>query len=232
MTSDEKALPSDNASEEHEDEGPGCMPAILAGLVLMGILGCIFCAFMTWLIFQKQDELALRSMRGSFIPAVEQSLLTPDEKAKTVALLDEFADKLERGRLEGWQASGVMQRLSRLPILQWGQIRRIEKFVDDHPEEFSADDSLQFDRLRKGVERDDVVAIDFVHILTPVLQADPTSDQSLLIDDLDVESVADVVGRARIVADRVKVESVPKIDVGIDVIVRRQIDAGIEKGTY
>ena len=232
MSSSEQASPPTDTPNEIEEEGPGCMPAILAALVLMGILGCIFCAFMTWLIFQKQDELALRSMRGNFIPAVEQSLLSPAEKTKTVAMLDDFANQLERGRLEGWQASGVMQRLSRLPILQWGQLRRLEKFVDDHPDDFSADDSVQFDRLRKGVERNNVVAIDFDHILSPVLQSDPTSDQPALIDELDVQSVSDVVGRARLVADRGDVDKEPKTDVGIDVIVRRQIDAGIEKGGY
>ena len=208
------------------------MPAILAATVLFGILGFISCGFMTWLIFQKQGELALRSMRGSFIPAVEQSLLEPDEKTKTVKLLNEFADELERGKLEGWQASGVMQRMSRLPILQWGQIRRVEKYVDDHPDDFAPHDSLQFDRLRKGVERNDVTAIDFSHILSPVLQPDTDSETAELVDSLDVKSVADVVQRARIVADRADVEPTPKNDVGIDTLVRRQIDAGVKEGTY
>jgi len=236
MSSDETprspADASQEGADEGADEGAGCMPAILAATALMGIVGCIVCGFMTWLIFQKQDELALRSMRGSFIPAVEQSLLAPEEKTKTVELLNEFADELERGRLEGWQASGVMQRMTRLPILQWGQIRRVETFVDDHPDDFPADDSVQFDRIRKGVERDDITTIDFRHILSPVLRSDPSREEDQLVDSLDVESVTDVVQRARIVADRAKVEASPKADVGLDILVRRQIDDGIKKGTY
>ena len=228
MTDDATQEPSD----AREDEGPGCMPAILASMVLMGIVGFLTCGVMTWLIFEKQDELALRSMRGSFIPAVEQSLLEPEEKAATVKLLNTFADELERGRLEGWQASGVMQRMTRLPVLQWGQIRRIEKFVDDHPDQFSAGDSLQFVRLRKGVERDKITTIDFVHILTPVLQSDPGNEEAQLVEPLAVDSVREVVKRARTSADRGEVEPTPKDDVGIDTLVRRQIEAGIQKGTY
>lgn len=226
------AEPSKQPADELQDEGPGCMPAILAIAVLLGIVGFICCGVMTWLIFQKQDELALRSMRGSFIPAVEQSLLEPDEKTKTVKLLNDFADELERGKLEGWQASGVMQRLTRLPILQWGQIRRLEMFVDDHPQDFSPDDSLQFDRLRKGVERNKITTIDFLHVLDPVLQADPNREQASLVETLEVAPVAEVVTRARVAADRGEVETAPKNDVSIDVLVRRQIQAGIDQGTY
>lgn len=230
MTSNTPAVQPE--PDEREDEGPGCMPAILAASLLLGIVGCIFCAFMTWLIFQKQDELALRAMRGSFIPAVEQSLLDPEEKAKTVELLSEFADQLERRQLEGWQASGVMQRMNRLPVLQWGQIRRIEKFVDDHPDDFTEADSIQFHRLRSGVERNKIVTLDFMHVLSPVLLADPESENGRLVDPLDVKSVTEVVQRAQVVAGRVDVEASPKNDVNIDTLVRRQIEAGIEKGGY
>lgn len=231
-TNDSATNESAELVDDRTDEGPGCMPAILATSLLMGVVGFIFCGFMTWLIFQKQDVLALRSMRGSYIPAVEQSLLAPEEKAKSVKLLNEFADDLERGKLEGWQASGVMQRMSRLPVLQWGQIRRVEKFVDDHPDDFAEDDSLQFDRLRKGVERNDVTTIDFIHILSPVLQSDHQSEAAPLNDTLDIESVKEVVQRARIASDRGAVEASPKDDVSLDTLVRRQIEAGIEKGTY
>lgn len=208
------------------------MPAILAATVLMGIVGFVSCGFLTWLIFQKQDELALRSLRGSFIPAVEQSLLEPEEKTETVRLLNEFADELERDRIEGWQASGVMQRLQRLPVLEWGQLRRVEAFVEDRPEEFAEDAALQFDRLRKGVEQGNVTTIDFQHILSPVLRVQPDGGDAELAEPLAVEAVADVVQRARLVADRSKVAEHPKSDVGIDTLVRRQIEVGIKEGTY
>jgi hypothetical protein len=46
------------------------------------------------------------------------------------------------------------------------------------------------------------------------------------------DAVADVVHRARLVADRSDVDEEPKSDLGIDVLVRREIEAGIEQGTY
>ena len=208
------------------------MPAILAGTALMGIVGFVFCGFMTWLIFQKQDELALRAVKGNLIPAIEQSYLEPDEKKATVEHLQEFADQLERKQVEGWQASGVMQRLSRLPLLQWGHLRRIEAFIDEHPDDFEDDATVQFARLRKGVERNDVTTIDFLHILSPVLEPSGNQQEAPLVDPLEIAAVADVVQRARLVADRSEVDAEPKNDVGIDVLVRRQIEAGLEQGTY
>lgn len=232
MSSTPSADTPSAATPTDDDQGPGCMPAILAAAVLMGIVGFVFCGFMSWLIFQKQDVLALRAMRGSYIPAVEQSLLAPEEKSKTVEMLDEFADELERGRLEGWQASGVLQRLNRLPVLEWGQMRRVEAFVDSHPDDFADDASVQFDRLRKGVEQNDVTSLDFRDILSAVLQSVPNSDQPELVETLSVDAVQDVVERARLVADRSDVPDNPKSDVGIDTLVRRQIEAGIKQGTY
>lgn len=208
------------------------MPAILAALALSGIFGFLCCGVSTWWLYGQRGELALKTTRGSLIPAVEQSLLSPEEKSRTVRMLEELADELERGNLENAEAAGVMQRLTRLPILQWGQIRRIESFVDDHPDDFDALDSLQFDRLRKGVERDKLTTIDFVHILTPVLQSSTDQLAAPLIDKLDVQAVADVVERAKTAADRIEIEASPKSDVTIDTLVRRQIEAGIEKGTF
>ncbi|MEO1614611.1 MAG: hypothetical protein AAFV88_02100 [Planctomycetota bacterium] len=234
---DEETVKVDDAATgvsdgQPEDEGPGCMPAILAATVLMGIAGFILCGFMAWLIFQKQDVLAKRALRGSFIPAVEQSLLEPEEKTETVRLLNEFADELERGQLEGWQISGVMQRLDRLPVVKWGQMRRVEAFVDANPDDFESEASIQFDRLRSGVANGDVVALDFTHILSPVLAGDETEANPDLMDELPVVAVRDVVERARLVADRADTVSNPKSDTGIDTLVRRQIEAGVKDGGY
>jgi hypothetical protein len=208
------------------------MPGILAATALMGVLGFVFCGFMAWLIFSKQDELAIRSLEGSFIPAVEQSLLEPEEKKQMIVQLEDFVDELKRGQLEGWQVTGVMQRLSRLPILQWGQIRAVERFVDANPDAFAEDASLQFDRLRRGVERNDITAIDFRHILSPVLQGETAEPEPPLIEPLEIDPVQEVVQRARIVADRSVPEALPKSDVSIDTIVRRQIEAGLEQGSF
>ncbi|MCD0461798.1 hypothetical protein [Roseiconus lacunae] len=214
------------------DSGPGCMPAVLATAVLAGIIGFISCGVLTWVIFQKQDVLALRAMRGSVIPAIEQSRLSPEEKNSTVKLLEDFADQLERKQVDGWQASGVMQRLGRLPILQWAQIRLVETYVDEHPEQFVDDASLQFDRIRKGVERNDITKFDFLHILEPLLEVSPQGEDASLADDWQSRAIDEVIDRARLVADRSGIEAEPKSDITIDVLVRRQVEAGIKEGTY
>ena len=218
-------------TETSDDEGPGCLPAVLAASVLLGIFSLVICAGGTWFIYQNRDQLALRSVRGAFVPAVEQSLLEPEEKAATVELLNDFGDELERGQIESWQASGVMQRITRLPIIEWGQLRAVDAFVRSHSE-FSEDDAIQFHRLRKGVERGDLTTIDFQHILSPVTQPDQSPSGRSLTDPLEVEAIRQVIEQARLVADRAEISKEPQTDVTIDTIVRRQIDAGLEQGSY
>ncbi|KAA5540687.1 hypothetical protein FYK55_20050 [Roseiconus nitratireducens] len=218
--------------ERVTDEGPGCLPGCMAAAVLSGILAFIACAFGTWVLYQKRSELALRTVRGTYLPLIEQSRLPPDEKQPTAQLLAEFGDKLQNRQVEDWQAAGVMQRLTRLPILEWGQIRAVEAFVDTDPADFADDASQQFDRLRHGVERGQLTAIDFRHILSPVTRADDTSDGTILIEPLETSAVQEVVQLARQAADRGGVADNPKGDVTIDTLVRRQIEAGMEQGSF
>ena len=117
------------------------MPAVLAATLLMGIVGFIACGFTTWLLFQKRSELALRTIEASYIPEIEQSRLQPDEKREVVQQLKEFAKDLQRGEYENWQAAAVMQRLVRLPVIQWGELRVVEAFLE-RPDRESATDDL------------------------------------------------------------------------------------------
>ena len=97
---DPQGGPSESTSSNgaEEEQGAGCLPGILAAMALCGILGFITCGAMTWYIFANQDQLALRALTGSFIPAVEQSFLNPEEKSNTVDQLKEFAKEIERGQ--------------------------------------------------------------------------------------------------------------------------------------
>ena len=223
----------DNSIEDNSaDEGAGCLPALLAMAVLSGIISLVVCAVGTWFIYQNRDQLALRSVRGAFVPAIEQSLLEPEEKTQTVEMLREFADDIERGKVEAWQASGVMQRITRLPIFQWGQVRALERYVAARPDDFESDALVQFRRLRRGVERGDLTTIDFQHILSPAVEVDDSPSGSSLLDPIEVERVREVVKRARGAADRSGVAPDPRQDVTIDTLVRRQIEAGIEEGSF
>ena len=77
-----------------------------------------------------------------------------------------------------------------------------------------------------------ITSIDYSHILTPVLDSEDARAELELIDPLTVTAVKDVIERAKLVADRAKVPLTLKGDIAIDTLVRRQIQAGLEQGTY
>ena len=62
----------DPSEEPEVDHGPGWLPAVMAAVVLMGIVGCILCAFTTWVLFQKRTELAIRTL-GWSLPAPDSA---------------------------------------------------------------------------------------------------------------------------------------------------------------
>ncbi len=212
------------------DEGAGCMPAIMASVVLMGMTGFVVCAFSTWILFQQRRELALRTLRGSVIPQVEQGLLEPETKGLVVAELKDLADDLERGKYEDWQAAGAMTRLIRVPIFQWGQIQAIEAYLEKNQNDSFADSKKQLSRLQRAVELGKANAIDFEDILQPARVADPDAPTGYALKQpLNDEDVADVVLRAKLVADRSEVPDQTFDDINLEVIVRREIEHGLSK---
>jgi hypothetical protein len=218
------------AGEVIADEGPGWMPAIMAGTLIFGMICFIGCSVLTWLLFQQRSELAVKTMRGTYMPSVEQSLLKPEEKQATLKLLEEFTSDLERGRYEDWQAGGVMTRMIRLPVLQWGDLSAIESFIVKNATDFPEDATTQLSRLRWAAEIDKATGIDFDHVLDSVVEYDDSLIGRHLQEPLQVESVKQVVARSREVADRLQIPSKRFDDVWIDKIVSRQIKAGIESG--
>ena len=207
------------------------MPIVLAGTVLMGIVGFIGCGVSTWILFQKQVPLAVRTLRNTYIPAIEQSLLAPDEKKETLGQLEEFAADLERGKYENYQAGGVMTRLIRLPVLQWGELTAIESFIK---KEFGEDAEVairDISRLRRAVELDKATSVDFEDVLKPAMVADDSTLGRRLNDQLTREMAQDVAGRAKLVADRSEIPQKGFPEAKIHVIIRRQIEAGIRSGS-
>ena len=230
------------------------MPAILAGTVLMGIVGFIVCAFSTWILFQQRTEFAIRTLRGSYIGEIEQSLLDPGTKSGVVTEIEELADDMERGKYEDWQAAGIMQRLQRLPVLQWGEIQAIESFLrsngsgadgsgadgsgadgsgdraDPESKEGAADGIKQLSRLRRAVELGKLTSFDFEDVLQPVRISDP--DGSRRIRPLKTELVQEVIHRARLAADQAKIPDQVYEQVELEPIVRREIDLGASEGSF
>lgn len=214
------------------DEGPGCLPGIMASVVLAGIFGFIAFGGCTWYLFTKRAELALRTLRNTYVPDLEQSLLSPDEKKSTIDAVEQFADDLERGKYENWQASAVMLRLVRLPVFQWGELSVVEAYIEKHPDEFEADAAFQFMRLRRAVQENQATTFDFEDVLSPVMIEDGDAHFGrVLIDPLTVELVTEVVNRAEIAADRAEIPDTISSDPTISEIVKDQIKAGINEGS-
>ena len=221
---------SGGADSVPDDQGPGWMPAIMAGTVLLGIITFIGCGVTTWWLFQKRTELAIRTLDATYIPVIEQSLLSPDEKKATLKHLNEFSKDLKRGSYENWQAGGVMMRLIRLPVAQWGDLAAVEGFIAKQPETFREDALMQLSRLRRGVDRDELTSLDFDYVLETVIKRDDSLRGQTLTDPMSKENVAVVITRADEVADRLKIPEKLHEDIWIDKLVAREINAGIEKG--
>jgi hypothetical protein len=214
------------------DEGPGWLPVILAGTLLLGILGFVCCGVSTWFLFQKRTEFAVRTLRGSYLPALQQSWLEPQEKKAVVARVEALVEELESGQYENWQSAGVMQRLQRLPVLQWGELAAVEGYVRKSDDPQKDRSLMQLSRLRRAVELDKVTSFDFEDVLKPVLVSDGDSPSGRrLVQPLTAEGVGEVVERATVLADRSQVPE-KMFDVQIDQIVRREIETGLSEGGF
>ncbi|TWU43190.1 hypothetical protein Q31b_22280 [Novipirellula aureliae] len=231
--SESKSADPEAAHTVADDPGPGWLPAILAATMLMAIVGFITCGVSTYFLFQKRGELAVRTLDGNLIPTIEQSRIEPDQKAELVERLKEFSAEIARGNVENWQAAGVMQRLQRIPIYQWGELSAVEAFARSNWEgEEQANALKQISRLRRSVELAQSTVFDVEDVLTPVHQTDDGAYGRSLITPLTTKAVADVVKRATLVADRSEVPDEPFETIRIDVIVQREIEKGIAEGSY
>ena len=227
-------MPDEPQIDERDsvNQGPGCLPAIMASVVLMGMIGFITCAFLTWVLFQQRTEMALRTLRGNVIPQVEQGLMEPVEKKSVVNQLTSFADDLERGKYEDWQAAGVMTRLMiRVPIYQWGEVQAVEAYLNQNQDEPNAESIKQLSRLRRAAELGQANAMDFEDVLQPVRIEDSDGPTGFALKlPLDAVGVAEVVQRAKLVADRAEVPDESFEGIKLDSILRREIESGIREG--
>ncbi|GAA5506771.1 hypothetical protein [Novipirellula caenicola] len=230
--SSEPAPPNHTASQTADDQGPGWMPAILAATLLMGMAGFIFCGVSTWFLFQKRGELAVRTIRGSYIPDIEQSRLSPEQKQLIVKRLETFAESVERNEYENWQAAGVMQRLQRLPVLQWGELAAVESFVIEQDQGDTEESLKQISRLRRAAELDQATSFDFEDVLSPVHEPADNALGRQLVQPFTSTAVNEVISRAKLVADRSDIPDEMFTDIALDAIVQEQIDAGIAEGGF
>ena len=218
--------------EPDADEGPGCLPGILAAGALILILLFVICGVSTWWLFQQRTELAVRSLRGSVIPELQQSGLAPDEKHEVIAQLRQVIEQAEAGQLEDWQASGIMERLNRTPLLQWGDLAALQALIEQSDAFTDAEREQavrQFSRLRRAAQLRRAGSVEMHNVLEPVLTGNAPEERPRLNRDAPADAMGEAVERAKRIADR---EDIPDqtFDVSLAEIVREDVQQGLTTG--
>lgn len=211
------------------------MPAVVASIVLMGIIFFVSCPFLTMFLFQQRTSMAIRTLKGdaqgggSYISVVEQSFLDPDSKAAVIKELKTLVADMERGNYENWQSASIMERLQRLPIIQWGELQAIEAFLTKAGDDGEPDSEslLQLNRLRRAIEQGALSSQDIEQVLQPVREPDPSAmTGGRLVQPLTKESVAQVIQLAKLAADRAEIPDQDFEDIEIAMLVRKAIQEG------
>lgn len=231
-TANSSAANSSADEPAETDEGPGCFPAVLAASSLLLMLFFIGCAIGTWFLFQKRTEIAVRTLRSDVIPEVQQSNLPQEEKAIIIPMLQQVVEDGESGELENWQASGIMQRLVRSPILEWGDLLAVEAMIEGHrsmSEQHRNEAKRQLSRLQRAVELREATSVDMHDVLEPVLKEAAPGSHQRLDRAADADALREVAQRARLVADRGNIPD-RNFQVQLSDIIRREIEAGRQTG--
>jgi hypothetical protein len=206
---------ADSAKPSDQVDGPGCMPAVLASVVLLGIASFVCCGVSTWFLYEQRAVFAQRTLTETAIPTVEQSRMAPDDKEAVLAEFKKFAESLERNEVENWQAAAVMQRIVRLPILEWGDLQAVEEILRSDAGDHT-DALMQFSRLRRGIEMNQVTTVEMEEVLKPVIAADGSMDsRRTLAEPITVQAALEVAERAKLVADISKVPNQEFDDINI-----------------
>jgi hypothetical protein len=216
-----------------DEQGPGWLPALMAGGVLLGIFGFIFCGVSTWVLFQKRTQLAIRTLKGAYVTELEQSYLEPETKQAVVAEVQKLIADMEDGKYENWQSAAIMQRLQRLPVVQWGELQAVQLFIEKTNSQEKAEQLKQLSRLERAVENGLATSFDFKDVLEPVHQPDPGNASGFsLIQPFSSKEVVEVCSLAKLVADRAEIPDQEFPDVDLVGIVRSEIDEGATAGGF
>ena len=217
------------------DEGPGCLPAFLAIGALLLMFMFVACGFGAWYIYQQRTELAVRTLEGYVIPELEQSGLEPDERGQAIASIRGVIEQAREGKLEDWQASGIMERLNRMPLLEWGDLETVEALIANS-DQFTAAEKTeaikQFSRLRRAAELEEVTAVDFAgDVLDGVYGDTDASGRARINRQATTEQLRQAVTEAQRVADRVGVPD-QLFDVSLNELLDKQIELGKSEGGF
>jgi hypothetical protein len=78
----------------------------------------------TFLLFGKQDEMAVTALRTQLIPWIEGSQLSETDRSRIVERLTELSTQIERGEIDERQLARVRTRVTQNPVLQWAVIEQ------------------------------------------------------------------------------------------------------------
>lgn len=213
-------------------EAAGCFPAIMAATVLMGMAMFLMFGFAGYVIFQKRGDLAVRTLRGTILPEIEQSRLDPETKRSVMERLTKLADDIESEKLEDWQAGGAMNRLVRSPLMRWGDLSAVDAWAAENlPDQEYAEFHKQVTRFQRAAELDRVVSSDIHDVLLTVTAGDPGMMLGKLKSPLVADDVREVGLRAKLVADRGEIPDRVFENVSLPKIVDRLIEVGIREGS-
>lgn len=220
-------------AESSEPPEPGCMPIVIAGTLIMGMVAFIMCGVTTWVLFQKRTEVAIRTLEG-YVPVIEQSLLPPDEKKSVIEQLESTKKEMQADEYPQDRASAIMQRLVRLPIPQYGELDAIAAFAEANFEDEQRDNALkQISRVRRAVELGQATVIDVNDVLLPVTRVDTNNKLGRgLSQPLVAEEVRDVIERAKLIGDRGKLPDKLFEREPIDEILRRELAKARSDGGF
>ena len=232
QSNDEVESLGPETDETPKPKEPGCLPAMLAGTLLMGIIGFVLCGVTTWMLFQKRTEIAVRSLEG-FIPTIEQSLLDPDDKAKVIDQLEDLIKEMRAPDYPPAAAAAIMQRIVRLPMPHWGELDAVQAYVEKNFEGEKRDQAIRdLSRARRAIETNKATVFDIVDVLEPVAIVDDTPIGRALKPKLTEADVEETVQRAGLLADRAKIEdrTFPRVDMAT--ILKRAIETAKRDGGY
>ncbi len=214
-------------------EGPGWLPAILAGGLLLLMAFFICCGVTTAYLWNQRGELAVRTLRGHTMPMVEQSQLAPAEKQTIIRQFEQVADQIEAGEMEDWQAAAIMGRLQRLPLNEWGELAAVEAMViksEAWTKEERDRAIQQLSRLRRAVATGEATQFDLADVLEPVRRQETGNEGPRLLADPSRQQIGEVVKRARLVADRLAIDDRRFPAQSLSGIIAEQIEAGFSTG--
>lgn len=226
------AQPDPQSDSVADSSTPGCMPAVVAGTLIMGMVAAILCGVTTWVLFQKRAEIAVRTLEG-FVPVIEQSLLEPKDKSDVIDQFEALVKEMSAPDYPPATAAAVMQRVVRLPIPHWGELDAVEAYVKKNFEGVQQDRALtDLSRLRRAVQQNKATVFDVVDVLEPVAVIDDESGTRTIRSKLTDDDVEQVVERAGLLAARAEIEDKRFPPISMGNILRQEIKSAKTEGGY